>query len=109
MTDLSKTDLSTVVARQRRATDEAFVIRADGRIHDLVRVNALPTRRELADVLGDEWEAIPVGGRSGLVLLRSLVVGGVRNRRAEALIDGTVRGDVVVLARRLIMRQRRAR
>jgi hypothetical protein len=90
---------------QERATDEAFVIEPDGRIHDLPRQHTLPSKSELTRVIGGPFQTVDLDGRAGLVLVYSPDEGGDRrvNHRATSLLGSRlVTGPAVVMAKRLV-------
>jgi hypothetical protein len=89
---------------QERATDEAFVIQADGRICDLRRRRARPTVREVEEVIGGRYVAVDLDGRQGLALLHADEADGRTplNARATALLTREVRGPAIVIVKRLV-------
>lgn len=95
----------TVERRQVRATDEAFVIEVDGRIHDLKRANTFPTLKEMQDAVGGLIERIPLDGYQGLVMLvneEGIPKQSKLNKRASELAKQPVVGPAIVMAKRLL-------
>jgi len=90
--------------KQERAQDSAFVIRPDGRIHDLQRARTLPTTREITRTLGGPWEVIDLENRQGLVMLTAAYTDDSLeyNGQASKLVKRPVEGTAVVLAKRLL-------